>query len=211
MDVMKRCEEAGVIPVVVIEDAKHAVPTAKALLAGGIDVMEITLRTDAGLDSIRFVSESCPNVLVGAGTVISLRQCKMAVTAGAKFIVSPGFDSEVVAWCVKKGIAVLPGCVTPTEIMAGMKLGLNTFKFFPADIYGGMKAMKALSAPFVGIRFIPTGGVNAENLKEYLGMPFVCAIGGSWVCRKADIGSENFDGITEHAKQAREIVVAARG
>ena len=145
MDVLTRLERSGVVPVVVLDDAKDAVPTAKALLAGGVDVMEITFRTAAAADSIRAVSEQCPDMLVGAGTVITLAQCEQAVACGAKFIVAPGFDPEVVSWCVERGIAVTPGCVTPTEIMAAMKLGLHVVKFFPANVYGGLTAMKSLS------------------------------------------------------------------
>ena len=128
------------MPVVVLDDAKDAVATAKALLAGGVDVMEITFRTAAAADSIKAVAESCPDMLVGTGTVITLEQCKKAVDCGAKFIVSPGFDEDVVRWCVENGVAVTPGCVTPTEIMAAMKLGLNVVKFFPAGVYGGLSA-----------------------------------------------------------------------
>ena len=123
---------------------------------------------------------------------------------GAKFIVSPGFDAEVVAWCVENNIAVCPGCVTPTEIMAALKLGLKTVKFFPANIYGGLNAMKNLAAPFVGIKFIPTGGVNAKNIREYIEAPFVHAVGGSWVCPKADIAAGNFEKITALCAEARQ-------
>lgn len=210
MNAMERCARAGVVPVVVLENAKDAIPTAKALMAGGVDVMEITMRTDAALDSIRSVAKDCPDMLVGAGTVINLEQCKSCVEAGAKFIVSPGFDSETVAWCVEKGISVLPGCVTPTEIMAALKLGLDTFKFFPANIYGGLKAMKALSGPFGKIKFIPTGGVNGENLKDYISEPYILAVGGSWLCTKADINAGKFDKIEQLAKAAVEVVAASR-
>lgn len=205
-NIMERLAKAVVVPVVVLEDAANAVPTAKALLAGGVDVMEITFRTAAAADSIRAVSESCPDMLVGAGTVISLEQCKNAVAMGAKFIVAPGFDAEVVSWCVENGIAVTPGCVTPTEIMAAMKLGLKVVKFFPASVYGGLSALKALSAPFGGIKFIPTGGVNAQNIAEYYSAPFIHAIGGSWVCTKQDIAAGNFEKITALCKEARHNV-----
>ncbi|MCQ2420864.1 MAG: bifunctional 4-hydroxy-2-oxoglutarate aldolase/2-dehydro-3-deoxy-phosphogluconate aldolase [Clostridia bacterium] len=207
MDELKRLAGAGIVPVVVLDDAKDAVPTAKALLAGGIDVMEITFRTAAAADSIKAVSENCPDMLVGAGTVITLEQCTTAVEMGAKFIVSPGFDEEVVRWCVENGIAVTPGCVTPTEIMAAMKLGLKVVKFFPASVYGGLSAMKALSAPFGGIKFIPTGGVNEKNLGEFIAAPFIHAVGGSWVCTKKDIAEGNFDKITALCKQARSIAL----
>lgn len=207
---MDRCAHAGVVPVVVIEKADHAVPTAEALLAGGIDVMEITMRTSAGLDAIHNVGGVVKDMLVGAGTVCSIEQCISCVEAGAKFIVSPGFNKEIVTWCVENDVAVLPGCVTPTEIMAGMELGLKIFKFFPANIYGGLKAMKALTGPFGDIKFIPTGGINGENLAEYIKAPFIQAVGGSWLCTKSDILAGNFERIKELASQASEIVSTFR-
>lgn len=207
MDSLKRLAASAVVPVVVLDDAKDAVTTAKALLAGGVDVMEITFRTAAAADSIKAVAESCPDMLVGAGTVITLAQCRKAVECGAKFIVAPGFDEEVVRWCVENGVAVTPGCVTPTEIMAAMKLGLNVVKFFPAGVYGGLSAMKALSGPFGGIKFIPTGGVNTQNIGEFIAAPFIHAVGGSWVCPKADIAAGNFDKITELCAQAKEALL----
>ena len=210
MDVTTRLARAGVVPVVVLEHAKDAVPTAKAMVAGGIDVMEITFRTAAAADSIKAVSENCPEMLVGAGTVITLEQCKKAVASGAKFIVAPGFDEEVVRWCVENNVPVTPGCVTPTEIMAAMKLGLKVVKFFPAGVYGGLSAMKALSGPFGGIKFIPTGGVNAQNLAEYISAPFIHAVGGSWVCPKADISAGNFEKITALCREAHATVTEAR-
>ena len=185
MDVSEKLRKCGIVPVVVIENEKDAVPTAQALLAGGIDVMEITFRT------------ACAEMTVGAGTVLNLEQGKKAVDAGAKFIVSPGLDEELVKWCVSENVAVTPGCVTPTEIMRALSLGLSVVKFFPANIYGGLGAMKALSAPFKTVKFIPTGGVNGENIGEYVSAPFVFAVGGSWVCTKADIAANNFDKITE--------------
>lgn len=211
MNVLDRLKQSGVVPVVVLDDAKDAIPTARALLAGGVDVMEITFRTAAAADSIKAVAESCPKMLVGAGTVVTLDQCKNALGYGAKFIVSPGFDPEVVSWCVERNVPITPGCVTPTEIMAAMKLGLNVVKFFPAGVYGGLKAMKALSAPFGSVRFIPTGGVDAKNLKEYLEAPFVHAVGGSWLCPKKEIATGNFDAITALCKEASQIVKEVRG
>ena len=210
MTAMERCEKCGIVPVVVIEDAKDAVATAKALLAGGIDVMEVTMRTAAAIDVIREVSENVPEVLVGAGTVLTLEQCRECIAAGANFIVSPGFDDATVKYCVENGIPIIPGCVTPTEIMYAKTYGLNTIKFFPANVYGGLKAMKALSGPFVGLKFVPTGGVSAEMLKEYAEAPFIAAVGGSWVCTKKDIAENNFDKITALSKEARDIIDAAR-
>ena len=207
MDNMEQFRKVGVVPVVVLEHAEQAVDTAKALLAGGINVMEITMRTDAALESIRRVSASCPDMLVGAGTVLTLEQGKACVEAGAKFIVSPGYDPALVAWCMEKNVPVLPGCVTPTEIMAGLQAGVKIFKFFPSNIYGGIKAMKALSGPFPGIKFIPTGGVNEKNLGEFIAAPFIHAVGGSWVCAKKDIAEGNFEKITALCKQARSIAL----
>lgn len=209
--VLQLMKKSGVIPVVVLDDTAKALTTANALLAGGVSVMEITFRTAAAADSIKTVSENCPEMLVGAGTVVTLDQCKQALECGAKFIVSPGFDPEVVSWCVERNIPITPGCVTPTEIMAAMELGLNVVKFFPAGVYGGLKAMKALSAPFGGIKFIPTGGVDAKNLKEYLEAPFVHAVGGSWLCPKKEIAAGNFDAVTSLCREASEIVKEVRG
>lgn len=207
MDVLKRLAMCGVVPVVVLDDAAQAVPTAKAMLAGGVDVMEITFRTAAAADSIKAVNENCPDMLVGAGTVVNLEQAKFAVACGAKFIVSPGYDEETVAWCVENNIPVTPGCATPTEIMMAIKHGLKVVKFFPANVYGGLSAMKALSGPFPGIRFIPTGGVSLQNVAEYISAPFIHAVGGSWVCPKADINAGNFSKITQICKETRQALL----
>ena len=207
MDVLKRMACAGIVPVVVLEDAKDAVPTAKAMVAGGIDVMEITFRTAAAADSIRAVAAEVPEMLVGAGTVVNLEQCKLAVECGAKFIVSPGYDEEVVSWCCDNGVAVCPGCVTPTEIMMALKHGLKVLKFFPANVYGGLGAIKALAGPFGGVKFIPTGGVNLQNVGEFIADSHIHAVGGSWVCPKADIAAGNFDKITELCKESRKALL----
>lgn len=204
MDVLDRLSCSGIVPVVVLDNAEDAIPTARALLGGGIDVMEITFRTAAAADSIMAVSSQCPEMLVGAGTVVTMEQCVKAIDCGAKFIVSPGFDEDVVKYCIEKGVTVTPGCVTPTEIMAAQKLGLNVLKFFPAGIYGGLKALKALSGPFGKVKFIPTGGVNADNCGEFAVESCVHAVGGSWVCPKEDISAHNFEKITELCRQARE-------
>ena len=207
MDVLKRMACAGIVPVVVLEDAKDAVPTAKAMVAGGIDVMEITFRTAAAADSIRAVAAEVPEMLVGAGTVVNLEQCKLAVECGAKFIVSPGYDEEVVSWCCDNGIAVCPGCVTPTEIMMALKHGLKVLKFFPANVYGGLGAIKALAGPFGGVKFIPTGGVNLQNVGEFIADSHIHAVGGSWVCPKADIAAGNFEKITALCKESRKALL----
>ena len=203
MDALTRLGNAGLIPVVVIDNAEDAVPAAKALLAGGIDVMEITFRTAAAPDAIAAVAKECPEMLVGAGTVITLEQCQKACSCGAKFIVAPGFDETVVKWCVENDVCIPPGVVTPTEIMAALKYGLKVLKFFPAGVFGGLSAMKALSGPFGGVKFIPTGGVNAKNCGEFIAAPYVFAVGGSWICPKAEVAAHNFDKITALCKEAR--------
>lgn len=208
MNVMERLASSVVVPVVVLERAEDALPTAQALLAGGVDTMEITFRTSCAAQCIQAVAESCPDMLVGAGTVLNVEQAKLAVSMGAKFIVSPGFDAGVVDWCIENGVAVTPGCVTPTEITMAVNRGLKVVKFFPANVYGGLNAMKNLSAPFVGIKFLPTGGVNGGNIKEYVDAPFVHAVGGSWVCTKADIAAGNWEKITLLCQEARK---AAKG
>ena len=204
MDTLERFSRAGIVPVVVIDHAADALPTARALLDGGVDVMEITFRTEAAPEAIRAVAEDCPEMLVGAGTVVTLDQCRQAVEAGAKFIVAPGYDEEAVSWCVDQGIPVLPGCVTPTEIMAAMKHGLKVLKFFPAGVYGGLSAMKALSGPFKGVKFVPTGGVGPQNAGEDGAAPFIHAVGGSWVCAQDDIASHQFQRITQLCREARQ-------
>ena len=207
MEVLKRIANAGIIPVAVLDNAEDAAPAAKAMIAGGIDVMEITFRTAAAADSIRAVAAGVPEMLVGAGTVLNLEQCKLAVECGARFIVSPGYDEEMVSWCIENGVAVTPGCATPTEIMAALKHGLKVVKFFPANVYGGLSAIKALAGPFVGLKFIPTGGVSQQNLGEYISNPSIHAVGGSWICPKADIAAHNFDRITRLCAEARRIAL----
>ena len=208
MTVIERLRNSVVVPVVVLDRVEDAIPTAKALVAGGVDTMEITFRTACAADAIREVAENCPDILVGAGTILNVEQAKLAVEMGAKFIVSPGFSEEVVAWCVENNIPVAPGCVTPTEIMGALKYGLTMVKFFPANVYGGLNAMKNLSAPFVGLKFLPTGGVNTANIKEYWDAPFIHAVGGSWVCPKAEISAGNWEKITALCLEARR---AAKG
>ena len=207
MDTLKRIENCGIVPVVVLDRTEDAVPTANALFEGGVDVMEITLRTQAAMDSIRRVAEECGEMCIGAGTVITLEQCKQAVEAGAQFIVSPGFITEIVEWCTGNDIAVVPGCVTPTEISRALAFGVKVLKFFPANVYGGLPAMKALAGPFGDVKFIPTGGISDKNLAEYVSAPFVHSVGGSWLCAKPDIQSGNYDKITSLAAEAVKTVL----
>lgn len=209
--VLDRVKKCGVVPVVAINDAKKAVPTAKALLEGGIDVIEVTFRTDAAEAAIREISENVPDMLVGAGTVINKEQLERAEKAGAKFIVTPGLDTDLVDLCKEKDLPILPGVVTPSELMAGIAHGVEIFKFFPASVFGGLKAIKSLGGPFPQLKFMPTGGVNPENLEEYLASDKIFACGGSWMVKAALIDSENYAEITKLAREARDIVKKIRG
>ena len=201
----------GVVPVVVLEDESQAVPAAKALLAGGINAMEITFRTAAAKASIEKVAKEVPEMIVGAGTVVNVQQVHDAIEAGAKFIVSPGSDAEIIAEAIRLGVPITPGVVTPSEILIGLKLGLKVFKFFPAENYGGLKTIKALSGPFPQIRILPTGGINQNNAAEYFKNPKILAVGGSWMCTKDMISSGDFDGITEKSAAATALFKEIRG
>ena len=206
MDLTAKAHETGMIPVIVLNNKNEAVPAAKALLEGGINFMEITLRTPCALDAIRMVSEEVPDMIVGAGTVVNAEGAKKAIDAGAKFIVSPGFSEETVKFCQDNDTPIIPGCVTPTEIMAAMAMGLDTVKFFPADVFGGMKTIKGLASVFRGIKFMPTGGINLSNMAEYVTEPFITAVGGSFVCSSKDLLNEDYQGITAKASQAVNII-----
>ncbi len=206
-NVEERIYQCGIVPVVVLAKTDDAIATAKALLGGGIDVMEITLRTSAGLDSIRLVARELPEMLVGAGTVLTVEEAKACIEAGANFIVSPGFDEEMVNYCVQAGVLVIPGCVTPSEIIKALKYGLKVLKFFPANVYGGLAGLKALGGPFPNVKFIPTGGVDACNLVEFITAPNVFAVGGSWVCSKNDISNKDFESITRLSAESRKALL----
>ena len=201
----------GVVPVVVIEDAKDAEALAEALLAGGLRCAEVTFRTAAAEEAIRRITAKFPDMLVGAGTVLSVEQAERAEAAGAKFIVSPGFDPEVVDHCIARGLPVYPGVMTPSEVLQGVKRGLKVLKFFPAGEAGGTAMIKALSGPYPGLRFLPTGGINVKNMGEYLSMKAVAACGGSWIVKKDLIAAGAFEKITEMTREAVAAVQAARG
>ena len=210
MTVLQRLAEAFFIPVVVIDDAGRAIDAANALLTGGVQVMEITLRTEAGLESIEKIAKACPDLLMGGGTVLTLEQCRQAISRGASFIVSPGFDPEIVDYCHKNSVVVLPGCVTPTEINNAVKAGVEIIKFFPANVYGGVGAIKALSGPFPRLKFVPTGGIDLQNLAEFI-IPQVFAIGGGWLCDRKAINAGNYEEITKICKQSLEVLHKLRG
>lgn len=203
--------QTGVIPVLEIDSVQHAKPLAEALLAGGLPVAEVTLRTDEALESIELIAREAPDVLVGAGTVINLEQARAAREAGAQFLVSPGLAREVVAWATANQIPIVAGAVTPTEIIGAIQLGLAVLKFFPAEAMGGVKALKSLSDPFPQLRFIPTGGIRLETLPDYLRLEKVLAVGGSWMATRRMIAEGKFDEITFLAKRASDAVKQIRG
>lgn len=200
----------GVVPVVVLNDAKDAAPLADALCEGGLPCAEVTFRTDAAEESIRIMSEKYPEMLVGAGTVLTIDQVDRAVAAGAKFIVSPGFDPEIVDYCISKDIPVFPGCITPSEVAQAVKRGLKTVKFFPAEQAGGVAMIKAMAAPYTMVKFMPTGGINAKNLKEYLSCDKIFACGGSWMVKGDMIAAGEFDKIKSLTEEAVALVKEVR-
>lgn len=192
----------GVVPVVVLNEVKDALPLAKALIEGGLPCAEVTFRTEAAEESIRQMAAEYPEMLVGAGTVLTIEQVDRAVNAGAKFIVSPGFDPEIVDYCLSREIPIFPGCVTPSEVAQAVKRGLKVVKFFPAEQFGGVSTIKALAAPYTMVRFMPTGGVSAKNLKDYLSCDKIIACGGSWMVKGDMIKAGEFDKICEMTKEA---------
>lgn len=202
--------EYAVVPVVVLDDADDAAPLAEALIKGGLPCAEVTFRTEAAEESIRIMSEKYPEMLVGAGTILTVDQVDRAVAAGAKFIVSPGFDPEIVDYCLKKNIPVFPGCVSPSEVAQAVKRGLKVVKFFPAEQAGGLAMLKAMAAPYTMLKFMPTGGINTKNLKEYLGFSKILCCGGSWMVKGDMIKNKEFDKITEMTREATELAAAAR-
>lgn len=211
MDLAEKFQKIGVVPVVVLEDVKDAIPLAEALVEGGLPCAEVTFRTEAAEESIRLMAEQFPDMLVGAGTVLTKEQVDAAAAAGAKFIVSPGFDPEIVDYCLEKEIPVYPGCVSPSEVAQAVKRGLKVVKFFPAEPAGGLPMIKAMAAPYVGLKFMPTGGINAKNLEEYLSCDKIICCGGSWMVKGELVKAGEFDKIRELVKEAVEIVKESRG
>ena len=210
-DLLQKVSDLGVVPVVVLNDAKDAAPLAKALCEGGLPCAEVTFRTEAAEESIRIMATEFPEMLIGAGTVLTIDQVDRAVAAGAKFIVSPGFDPEIVDYCLEKGICVLPGCITPSEVAQAVKRGLEVVKFFPAEQAGGLAMIKAMAAPYTNVRFMPTGGISAKNLPDYLGFKKIVACGGSWMVKGDMVAAGEFDKIKEMTAEAVALVKEIRG
>ena len=200
--VLEEIQKIGIVPVVVLDKPEDAEPLAKALCEGGLPCAEVTFRTAAAEESIRIMTEKFPKMLVGAGTVLTIEQVDRAVNAGAKFIVSPGLNPEVVKYCVEKNIPVTPGTCNPSDIETALSLGLDVVKFFPAEAAGGLAMIKAMAAPYVNMKFMPTGGINAKNINEYLAFDKIIACGGSWMVNKAMVNAGEFDKIRDMTREA---------
>lgn len=200
----------GVVPVVVLNRAEDALPLADALTKGGLPCAEVTFRTEAAGEAIRLMCEKYPEMLIGAGTVLTTEQVERAVRAGAKFIVSPGFDAEIVDYCLEREIPVFPGCITPSELAQAVKRGLKVVKFFPAEQVGGLAMIKAMAAPYTMLRFMPTGGISERNLGAYLKFPKILCCGGSWMVKGSLIEEGNFEKIKELTKEAAALAKQTR-
>lgn len=202
----EKLHQIGIVPVIKINDAKQSVDLAHALLHGGLPAAEVTFRSDAAEDAIRAIAQNVPDVCVCAGTVLTVENAERAVNAGAKAIISPGTNMEVVKWCLSHGIPVIPGCATPTEVEACMRLGLEVVKLFPAEVVGGVKMLKALSGPYAAMKFMPTGGINTSNVGEYLALSNVVTCGGSWIAPEKLLDAGEFDKIEALARDAAHLV-----
>ena len=209
MLLLERIKKIGLIPVVAFEDADQAAPAARAMLDAHLDIIEITMRTAAGIESIKRVNAQYPQMIIGAGTVLTLEKAKESVDAGARFVVMPGYQEDIVDWCIGNDILVFPGCVTPAEIQMALQKGLKVLKFFPADVYGGIKALRALNGPFgpAGVSFIPTGGVDLTNLAEFVQAPFIAAIGGSFLCSSKQLKDGDYAGISKSVAASIDIML----
>ena len=209
--VLEQIQKTGIIPVVVLDDAKDAEPLAKALCDGGLPCAEVTFRTEAAEECIRIMSEKFPEMFVGAGTILTTGQVDRAVAAGAKFIVSPGLNPRIVKYCVEKGIVITPGCANASDMEQTLENGLEVVKFFPAEPAGGLNMIKALAAPYVGLKFMPTGGISPKNVRDYLAYNRIIACGGSWMVKNDLVKAGDFAAITELAKECVQIVKESRG
>ena len=201
----------GIVPLVVLEDAAKAAPLAHALVEGGIPIAEVTFRTEAATKAIRAMAEACPEMLVGSGTVHNVDQAWATLDNGGKFVITPGFNPKVVDWCLKHDLAICPGTVTPADLEQALDFGLEVVKFFPAAAYGGTTTLKALAGPYASLKFVPTGGVNLNNLEEYLSLKNVAAVGGSFVPDPKQVKAEDYKGITASCQEILKKVKAVRG
>lgn len=208
--ILEQIKNAGIIPVIEIEYLKNTVPLAGALWEGGLRCVEITFRTPIAAEAIRLIKKAYPEMLIGAGTILTKKQVDEAIVSGAEFIVSPGLDPEIVDFCVERKRVVLPGCVTASEIVQAVKRGLEAVKFFPAEPAGGLKMLKALAGPYPSLRFMPTGGINVNNVESYLNNKHVLACGGSWIAKKELVSNGDFETIRKLSKDTAEIVKKVR-
>jgi len=206
-EILKKIGDLGIVPVVKIDNAADAVPLGKALIEGGLPLAEITFRTDAAAEAINNITKAFPEMLVGAGTVLNIKQAQSAVSAGAKFMVSPGFNPAVVEFCIKNGIPITPGCSNPTDIELALGFELEVVKFFPAEAFGGLNTLKAMSAPYSMIKFIPTGGIDAKNIVDYLSFNKVLACGGSWMVKDELIKKGDYAEITRLTREAVNLIM----
>ncbi len=211
MDIFDKLGEIGIVPVVALDNAEDAIPLGEALQKGGLPCAEITFRTAAAEEAIRLMTKAFPDMIIGAGTVLTTEQVDRAVAAGAQFIVAPGCNPRIVRYCVERNIPMAPGVATASEIEQALECGVKKVKFFPAEQNGGIAMIKALAAPYVDVTFMPTGGLNKENVKEYLSYDRIFACGGSWMVKKNLISEGRFDEIEQMAKEAAEIVKQIRG
>ena len=207
----EQIRKIGIVPVCVLDDAKDAAKLGEALCEGGLPCAEVTFRTAAAEETIRVMAKEFPEMLVGAGTVLTREQVDRAVDAGAKFIVAPGLNPDTVSYCIEKGIPVVPGVQTPSEIERGLSFGLNVLKFFPAEPAGGLKMIKAVAAPYTTVSFMPTGGIGAANVRDYLAYDRILACGGSWMVKKDLVSAGDFAKIKELTREAADIVKEIRG
>lgn len=209
--ILEQINEIGIVPVVVLDDAKDAKALAQALCDGGLPCAEVTFRTAAAEESIKIMAQEFPQMLIGAGTVLTTEQVDRAVAAGAKFIVSPGLNPKIVKYCVDKGILITPGCANPSDVEQALEYGLDVVKFFPAEQAGGLDYIKAIAAPYTDVKFMPTGGINPQNVKNYLAYNKIVACGGSWMVKNDLVKAGDFEKIKELSKEAVEIVKESRG
>lgn len=206
-DLSNKIGNMGLVPVVVFDNVEDAIPTAKAMIDGGLPIMEIALRTKEAIPAMKLIKKEYPEIILGAGTVLSVDQAKKSLEAGCEFIVSPGFNDEVVQYCIDNNVLITPGCVTPCEIEHALSFGIDILKFFPASIYGGVNACKALHGPYRMIKFVPTGGVNINNLSDYADKEFIHAIGGGWLCSTKDIANGDFSKIRDTVKKSIDVLL----
>ena len=210
-ETLKKLQKTGIIPVAVLDHPDQAVPLALALQKGGLPCAEITFRTPAAAGCIKAISEQCPDILIGAGTVLTIEQVNQAAKAGARLIVSPGLNPKITEYCLDREITIIPGCATPSEIEQALSYGLDVIKFFPAEANGGLEMIKALAAPFTTVKFMPTGGINPSNVQRYLEYDRILACGGSWMVKKDFIASGKFQEITALVHEAAQLVKEVRG